>query len=213
MDKANIPAVGIGLEAGDQVPARVSVMALAAFTDSNCRFYFKPPRTVHEVWVALMVIMLIGRQTVKGVAEDVRDNAAEVIRLYVARKCSAAGVEQRLIEEMDDPLRLVQAVGDMIKSESRGKRDMAKVGGIDAGVVRVLPALFVGRGHESRKPYPQGGCERFKDPNGEILMPILNGGEILVRNIGSFSKLFLGEPQGFPMGSDGEPQAGFDVVH
>ena len=114
---------------------------------------------------------------------------------------------------MDDPLRLVQAGSDMLKGKIRWKRNVAKVGGIDARVVRILLSLFVGRGHESRKPRSQGSCERFEHPNGKILTPILDSREILVRNIGSFSKLFLGELQGFPMGSDGEPQAGFDIVH
>ena len=59
-------------------------MALAAFIGSNCRLYFKPPGVMHEVWVALIVIMLIGSQTIEGVSEDVRDNAAKVIRLDVA---------------------------------------------------------------------------------------------------------------------------------
>ena len=114
---------------------------------------------------------------------------------------------------MDDSLRVVQAVSDMLKGEIRWKRNPAKIGWIDARVVRVLLSLFVGRRHESGKPYPQSDCQRFENPNGEILTSILNGGEILVRNMGSFSKLFLGELQGFPMGSDGEPQAGFDIVH
>ena len=188
-------------------------MALAAFTDLNGRLYFKPPGAMHEVWVLLIVIMLIRRETVEGVGEDVRDNAAEIIRLYVARQRSAADVEQRPIEKMDDPLCLVQAVSDMLKGEIRWKRNATKVGGIDARVVRVSLSLFVGRGHESRKSRPQGSCERFEHPNGEILTPILDGRKILVRNISSFSKLFLRELQGFPMGSDGKPQAGFDVVH
>ena len=213
VNEENITAVRVELKAGDQVPARVPVMALAAFTNSNGRLDFKPPRVIHEVWVALIVIMLVWRQTIKGVSEDVRDNAAKVIRLYVARQRSAADVEQRAIEKMDDSLRVVQAGGDMVKSEVGWKRNPAKIGWIDTRVVRTLRRLFVGCGHESGKPYPQGGCERFEHPNGEILTSILDGREILVRNIGSFSKLFLGELQGFPMGADGEPQAGFGVVH
>ena len=60
-------------------------MALAAFTSSNGRLDFKPPRVIDEVWVPLIVIMLIGRRTIEGVSENVRDDAAKVIRLYVAR--------------------------------------------------------------------------------------------------------------------------------
>lgn len=130
---------------------------------------------------------------VEGVGEDVRDNAAEVIRLYIARQRSAADGEQRLIEEMDDLLCLVQAGGDMSKSEVRRKRDIAKVSGVDERGGRILLRLFVGCGYESRQSYPQGDRERFEHPNSEILASILNGREILVRNIGSFSKLFLGE--------------------
>lgn len=61
MNEENITTVWVELKAGDQVPARVPVMALAAFTNSNGRLYFKPPRMVDEVRVALIVIMLIGR--------------------------------------------------------------------------------------------------------------------------------------------------------
>ena len=213
VNEENIPAVWVELKAGGQVPARVPVMALTAFTNSNCRLYFKPPGVIDEVWVPLIVIMLVRRQTIEGVSENVRDNAAEVIRLYVARQRSAADVEQRPIEKMDDPLCVIQAVSDMLKGEIKWKRNPAKMGRIDARVIRVLLRLFVGCGHESRQSYPQGDCQRFEHPNGEILASVLDGRKILVRNMGSFSKLFLGELQGFPMGSDGEPQAGFGVVH
>ena len=70
-------------------------MALASFTDLNRRLYFKPPGVMHEVRVPLIVIMLVRRGTVEGVAEDVRDNAAEVIRLDVVRQRSTADIDQR----------------------------------------------------------------------------------------------------------------------
>lgn len=80
-------------------------------------------------------------------------------------------MDQRLVEQTDDPLRLVQAIGDLMKTKAMRERNPAEVAAVNSRVIRILPSLLVGRENEFGKPCPEGSCKRFENTNGKILTP------------------------------------------
>ena len=139
MNEGNVSTGFIQREAGDHVPPGMPVMALASFSGSNCGFDFKtdflPPRGhMNQIRVSLMMIVLERRESGERIAQDIRNNSAEIISLNICRQRARGYLHQWRIDHTDHALGLIQRLLKVLHGQTTGKR----------GILYEKPALNLG---------------------------------------------------------------------
>ena len=78
MDEADISCLRLNLETRDEVPARMTVVTFATFSDLNCGFHLQTSRLaaflcrrIDEIGIGLIGVVLVGRMVVESIAENI----------------------------------------------------------------------------------------------------------------------------------------------
>ncbi len=179
MQKAHL-AGSVRLIASHQMPAAVAVVAFTSFADPDGGFDFQPfPLSpvrfrIGQIRMLLMRIVLVRTVSIERIAENVRDEAAEIVALDESLQWSAGGRDQVPIDAMDHEQRLVCGRFQMLECQSLRQRNSGTEELRVEAWRRKGVFLMVGGRHEFTYWEAKGFGDLFQNADGEILLAVFH---------------------------------------